>query len=266
MTGGPDEKTDSEAVCKEIWDYITEKGRFGYCSDYWGFDTQPDFVYNTTQYYSDNYDDAWVFYKGHSIPTNCPYGWCGFPVHRAIYDNEGKFPASPDECIQDYRIFESQYIASGFRHRFVFLWTCGYGRANETGAFYSYWPIEHSWGMMASWLGTTSLLPNAWNNADNSGLCFISFEPYSAWFVMGTDYPGKNFGDFAANFYEEIANGFSVSESLNRAAEFAFGAGKTFATCKLNEGYPMPNPDDLGATNVTSYMRVWGDGDIVMPS
>jgi hypothetical protein len=270
LTGGPDEKNDSAVVCEEIWNYIASNGRFGYCSNYWGANTQPSFVYDTTHYYSDYFNDAWVFYKGHSIPTDCPLGWCDFSVHRGIYESEGRFssfPAPADECIQDFRIFEDQRSAGGFRHRFVFLWTCGYGAASELGEIDwgnpPYYP-PHSWGMMASWMGTTSLLPNAWNNNDNSSLCFISFEPYSAWFVMSTEHYAYNYGDFAAKFFENLSNDRTVTQALNAASQYAFGE-EAFAECLLNQGYDMPNPDDMGQTNVTSYMRIWGDGDIKLP-
>jgi hypothetical protein len=266
--GGDSEQNSSEAVSGDIYNSMTSSGRFGSCSDYWGFDTQPDFVYGTTCHSSLYYDDAWVFYKGHSSEKNatftCPDWLCDFPIHRGLYDCEGF-----DDSVLDFEIFNSQYYGGGFPYRFVFLWTCGYGRANETGEidwhYVSGVPVPHSWGMMTSWLGTNSLLQNGYtNNGDNSGLCFISFEPYSAWFKAETDIH-RTYGDFASKFYYYLSCNETVRQALYDAALFAFGT--SYSSCPLNQGYSMPDPrPEHYGDFVTCYMQVWGDGGITLPS
>ncbi|MBT0159231.1 DUF2341 domain-containing protein [Candidatus Bathyarchaeota archaeon A05DMB-2] len=257
--GGNNELTLSSDVSSYIYGLFVNTGRYDKCDNYWGSQTQPENVYNTVYDTERNYDYTTVFYKGHIYPDcgcevpNCPF------THYGIYDNE-------TDAIKDWSIYENlNRINTGF----LFLWACGHGAASLEGGYSG----GHSWGMIASWMGTLDLVFDGYANSDASNRCFISFENVSINFIEPTEYDSWNYGHFAFLFYYYALSGgvFSIKNALDLAAEDTHG-GNSFGNCQLYTGYERDNPvydpehPEWGPPTLWCYMRVWGDTDHVIPS
>ena len=268
LMGGYTEKVLSQSVCSDVQGLFSNNGRYGYCANYWGLDTQPNNVYDAvahcrTSYYSNSV----FFYKGHSYSwtanANNPHcGVSGCPFnHFAVYDSEGlSVTQSRVQFIEDYRVHD-QVSPSTFK--FVCLWTCGSAWENATGDFNG----GHSYGYMASWMGTTNLNANAYiETSDNSGRCYIGFANFSIWFTMSTTHDNYDYGDFVNRFfYYALQPGYTVKNALDQASYDTHG-GNYFYNCPLyqNIGYDLWDPRPP-AHNVRCWMVVRGDGDCTLP-
>jgi hypothetical protein len=268
VMGGPNELSLSKSVSDYVQQLFAATGRYGYCSDYWGADTQPDFLYGTVRYSEANYNYSAVFYKGHSYPVdciyypNCPfYSQPGFR-HFGIYDNEGlSVDTAYQQFIQDYKVHDQ--LSSG-THNFVCLWTCGSAWENATGGFSG----AHSYGWEASWMNTTSLSTDAYHvgTSDSSGRCFIGFANFSICFTNTTGYDSFNYGHFVYYFFNYALQGNTIRDSLNLAVRATHNPSiQYFDQCQLYTGYSMWDPRQTPWTDVTCYMRIWGDGGSILP-
>jgi hypothetical protein len=251
--GGEPELAASKEVCSYIYNFLADSKQFDYCENYWGSGTQPNQVYSNVSYCEEYYDFTAVFYKGHSIDAYCDCENCSLGKHWTIYADKGY----DEEYIMDYKIHEM--LSSG-THDFVFLWTCGYGTASRIGEIDE---NGHSVGMLASWMNTTHLEPDGYMTPDSTKECLIGFDNYSIWFTNTTGYGNFNYGDFASLFFEyTMIDGWTINDALDAATEETHTQA-SFGDCQLYTGYLMPDVENNGQP-VTSYMRVWGDGNLTL--
>jgi len=268
--GDTDEYDRSEELAEIIYDLFDMTGRYDNCSNFWGSDTQPDSLYEAVENTEDNYDYTTVFYKGHILPLgadctnqNCPFNPPpSSDIHQGIYDYEGLLSLPNGDPICDWAIHER---LNGNNTGFLFIWTCDHGSENKKGDYFN----SHSRGLIASWLNATDLVFDGYSNSDESDRCFISFSNLSLNFIELTEYDSWDYGDFLELFYYYALSGgvFSIKNALDLAAADTHG-GNSFGNCQLYLGYERDNPKwpDWGEEKITSYMRVWGDVDHVIPS
>ncbi len=261
--GGEDEYNISRDFCAYIYALFGQTGRYDNCSNFWGSQTQPANVYNTVYDTEHNYDYTTVFYKGHIYPNcgcdlgqNCPF--YGQHYHNGIYDYEGSGAnAIP---IKDWGIYLN---LSSHNTGLLFLWACGHADPAFEGGYSG----SHSWGMIASWMGTTDLVYDGYTyTTDTSNRCFISFVNVSINFIESTGYADWQYAHFAYLFYYYALSGgvFTIKNALDLAASDTHGSA-SYGTCQLHTGYWGWDGVE-GHDYIWSYMRVWGDTDHVIPS
>jgi nucleoside-specific outer membrane channel protein Tsx len=116
----------------------------------------------------------------------------------------------------------------------------------------------------------TTLNEDGYANPDNSGRCFISFANVSINFKNVTGYSSYNYGDFAEKFYYYALNGYSIKDALDSATRLTHGEDTYYySQCQLyypTRGYWMDDPRPGETGQFKCYMRVWGDGNHVIPS
>lgn len=258
--GFPDgELEESQAACASIYNYFYNTNRYNKLNNYCGVATQPYCFYNNISYCEVNKEFATLFYKGHVISgIDCGVPGCQFD-HYGVYDWEGTGWPDPGNYIMDYEIY-SATGGSTEKFDFVFLWACAHGGNNFIGGHSG----SHSWGMCHSLMGETSasMSDDGYADPDGSGRCFISFDGISINFKNVTRYSSYNYGDFAEKFYYYALQGYSINDALDRATLDTHNL-YYYSQCQLyypTQGYWMDYP-----TSIYSYMRVWGDGDLVIP-
>ncbi|MFZ2097979.1 MAG: DUF2341 domain-containing protein, partial [Anaerolineales bacterium] len=253
------ELQESQAVCASIYSYFYNTKRYNKLNNYFGVATQPYCFYNNISYCEVNKEFATLFYKGHVISgIDCGVPGCQFD-HYGVYDWEGTGWPDPGNYIMDYEIY-SATGGSTEKFDFVFLWACAHGGNNFIGGHSG----SHSWGMCHSLMGETSasMSDDGYADPDGSGRCFISFDGISINFKNVTRYSSYNYGDFAEKFYYYALQGYSINDALDRATLDTHNL-YYYSQCQLyypTQGYWMDYP-----TSIYSYMRVWGDGDLVIP-
>ena len=252
--GGTTEKVLSQQVSSDVCNLFEDRG-YG-VEDNWGGDTQPDAVYSRVNF-TERINVFTVFlYKGHSYDTSdCDGpGGCTFH-HYAVYDNEGYVDA-----IWDFEV--NAEMSNSYFHRLVVLWSCGTAWSNATpGGFNG----DHSWGWEASFMGTTGMSVNAYTETSDYSLrCFIGFDNFSRWYRTSTGYQSYNYGDFIKQFFNYTLQGYSIRVALDEASRKTHGTYVYFGQCPLYTGYTMVDPREPWP-NVTCWMRIHGDGDLVIP-
>jgi hypothetical protein len=252
LMGGTPERILSSQVSSDII------GQFSYAEEYtwlvngWGDATTSNNVYGCVETCEDSFAFATFFYKGHSYDGVCDDPECTFH-HYAIYDSDGYADA-----IWDYRVHDQM---NSNIHRLVFLWTCGSAWSNATGGFNG----GHSWGWQASFMGTTDLDTDAYTETtDNSNRCFIGFDNFSMWYRTSTQYQNYNYGDFVRQFFNYMLQGNTIRDALDLASSATHGSSVPYELCPLYTGYVMVDPREPWP-EVTCYMRVHGDGDLIIP-
>jgi hypothetical protein len=256
---------------RDVWEYVhdlaSDTQRYANCSNFWGEATQPTNVYNAVNACETTYNYTAIFYKGHIYPNytacECPYNWCDYD-HFAIYDWEGN---ETGDWIIDYLIHDEVSSAS---HDFVFLWACAFGGEDFIGEINQTGGYSHSFGMMASWMNLTAedLSSDGYANPDGTDHVFISFDGLSINFKNSTEYDTFEYQHFAYLFFDYALNGpFTVRDALDLAADDTHSES-SYGACQLNTGYSMN-----WWYNATHYevwennkMRVWGDGDHILPN
>jgi hypothetical protein len=211
------------------------------------------------------YDYTAVFYKGHFLTfemanITCPWS-CG-NTHYFMYDNQ---TAGQYGGIKDYEIHSRM---NSTKHDFVFLWMCEVGALSEIGGI----DDDHAWGMLAAWMNTTDLSEDGYDSPDGTNRCFISFEKTSVDFCIPTKSAGNwNFGHFAYLFYGYVTDGYLTINDALDAAAFDTCDGEAFGATELYNGYNFTWYEEVSQDNWiehedTCYMRVYGDGDHIMPT
>jgi len=283
LTGGTPERLISYQFSNwTIMDLFRSDGRYGYCADYWGSCTQPDFVYETAKYCEANYDSTVVFYKGHSW-EDMHQGI----LHYGVYDGEGfgiqGFNIAKHDYIKDYNLYGNVSVgmaASGKgegSHDLVFLWTCGQGSDIHVGTNNTGDP----WGMLSCWMhtdanSTMSRDGYALNETNTSGRCFIGFDYLSIWFHAGTGHSNATYGQLADLFFKYLLDGYTVRDALDTATSITRGVDYLrdweMADHPGTYFYKPPGYEiwDQHANNGTgawamSRIRIWGDGDTIIP-
>jgi hypothetical protein len=281
LTGGYPEKLISYQLSEDAIKQLFEPdGRYGYCANYWGSSTQPDFVDYTARYCEEKYASTVIFYKGHSWEDN----YNGIK-HYGVYDSEGNgisgYNVSKHDYIKDYNLYGNVTLGmaaagkSEGTHDLVFLWTCGQGSDNHTGTINTGDP----WGMLSCWMhvdanSTMGRDGYALNETNTSGRCFIGFDYLSKWFTDGTGFNQASYGQFSYLFFQYALQGYSVRDSLNRATHDVRNVDHLYDWAMpapdLGYFYKPPgyqimdyhaNPPQLA----WSRIRIWGDGDTVIP-
>jgi hypothetical protein len=257
------ERDLSGNVSEYIHDLFSGTGKYSYCEDYWGSDTQPTNVYDSAYYSERYYDYSLVFYKGHvwGPSNNCNDPNCQL-LHYGEHDNEGI-----DDPIKDYYVSYNTYHGkdagnkfSG-THDFVFIWNCGLGADGTVGVYNQ----DHSSGLLAGYmnLDPDTLSDDAYGSPDNSDHVFIGFEWLSKWYEDPTLNPTYNYGHFAYQFYNYLLQGYTVNDALDMAAFFVSYGITPYLHCELKIGYDAWNPNNEAFE--PSAMRVWGDGNHIIP-
>jgi hypothetical protein len=239
--GGQDEEDASVSVCQEIYGLFDAKDRYGYPRNFQGINTQPNGVYENVSYCEGNFAYTAIFYKGHICPDtwSCGVQNCPGSPHSSVYDVNGAITESNQ--IIDYLIHQDEYGAprlSSRTHDFVFIWACDWGNPDRIGGFSG----SHSWGMMASWMNTNSLLFDGYGNIgdDESDRCYISFINSSIMFKAQTGYASKNYGNWTERFfYWALQDGYSIKDALDQATRDTHGIYTPFSQCQLYTGYKM---------------------------
>ncbi len=148
-----------------------------------------------------------------------------------------------------------------YTHKLVILWSCGTAWANATGNFSG----THSWGWDASFMGTVDTTDAYTENSDTSGRCFIGFDNFSILYTNATGYESHTMGDFVRQFFNFTLQGYTITQALDLASLRTYGPTKPFGDCSLRQGYWMWDPRQNPWVDVKCWMKVWGDGDLIIP-
>jgi len=241
------EQDASYGACVAIRAYFYGTGQYNYLENYYGSETQQATVLGNVSECEDNYDYATVFYKGHC----CYSSTCH--KHYYLYDNDG---GGATDRIWDFGV---GYRTSNGEHDFVFIWACG--PANEIGGISGSPP--HTWGFPASWMGTTSLNGNGYEEEypyDYGPNCYIGFKNYSKPFTESTGYGGWSYRYWCTYFYLYcLRDGYSIKEALDAASQTTIN--DEFSDTDLYQGYEIYQ---FGIW-WDSKMWVYGNGDIELP-
>jgi hypothetical protein len=159
-------------------------------------------------------------------------------------------------------------------HDLVFLWTCGAGGDNRTGTNCT----DDPWGMASCWmhLDANSTLGRdgyAANETNNCGRCFIGFDYLSKWFTDGTGHNNASYAQFAnLFFYYLMRDNNTVRDALDRATHDVRGVDHlyewTMPKPEVGHFYNLPGYDIWDPhlqTWMQNRIRIWGDGDMVIP-
>jgi hypothetical protein len=267
-SGGDDEKNLSGDVSSYVYDLFYGTGKYLYCEDYWGANTQPSYVYTSAEYSETYYDYSVIIYKGH-------YWWaqdendCGTGCsdhHWGIADNEG-YPGG--DFIKDYYIHrniddgkDTSHKTRG-THDLVFLWSCVEGDSSRVG----YITSTDALGMLASWMDIddpcNQLEEYGYASPDNSDHVFIGFTWISPCYLYTGQAPNRYLSQFVYQFFYYALQGYSVKDSLDQASYFVNGGSISFGQSNLYNNQMVWNSlyDQWDYTQ----MRVWGDGNHKLP-
>jgi hypothetical protein len=150
------------------------------------------------------------------------------------------------------------------KNKFTFIWTCVNGglNINPSGGYYTYDNQNKVVGMAFAWTQKGNMATNGYLSPDNSGVAYIGFENTSKYLTDNSDFKTYNYGDFCKEFYNKLyVNHYSVKEALNAAtAKVTGGSSYYFSNTVVYNGYTDP-----AGTGNTCRMRVFGDGNMVLP-
>ncbi len=201
-----------------------------------------------------------VSYNFTKAVGNTVYGGCVW----VDYDNEFISSAnktsitdfSDQTAFSEWVTVLTQHFDVGYLDAKMFFWS-----TEET----SYWRniLPKSVFEEEAFMGTTDLNTDAYTETtDNSNRCFIGFDNFSIWYRNSTEYQGNIYGDFVQQFFYHLLQGSTIKEALNYASYDTHG--EYYNQCPLYYGYDMVDPRWPYPT-VRCYMRVHGDGDLVIP-
>jgi hypothetical protein len=111
-----------------------------------------------------------------------------------------------------------------------------------------------------------TLEEDGYNSADTSNRTFISFENTSVDFCIPTTTPNYYHSHFAYLFFDYALNSFmTINEALDAASEDVFNE-VDFGSCPLNMGYQYSYWFNGTLHEEDCYLRIYGDGDEIIPS
>ncbi|MCW4006861.1 MAG: hypothetical protein NWF04_09785 [Candidatus Bathyarchaeota archaeon] len=269
-SGGADELNLSGNVSEYVCGLFDSTGVYD-VEDNWGASTQPGTVYSSIEDSEADYDYSVILYKGHfwqaSSPGDCGTYGCDI-YHWGVADNEG-YTGGTWEFIKDYNVYSS--VVDGKddadktrgTHDFIFLWSCLEGDSSRAGEISG----SHSWGMLASWMDiddpNSQLEDYGYADPDDRDHVFMSFSWISPCYLYYGQAPDRYLSQFLYQFFNYALQGITVNDALDDASEFINGFGVSFGSSDLYNNQLVWNPQ----TDEWDYtqMRVWGDGDHVMP-
>ncbi|MCL1969850.1 MAG: hypothetical protein FWF66_00005, partial [Candidatus Bathyarchaeota archaeon] len=157
---------------------------------------------------------------------------------------------------------------TGAKHKFTFVWTCVNGGTTVNGVSnYGYTDANgRVVGMPLAWTQKTNLSKTGYANPDGSGYAYIGFENTSKYLSDNSEFgPTYNYGDFCREYYNNLlVKKFSVKDSLDAAAKATGGPSYKFSNTALYNGYWFT--DTVHGITSRCYMRVIGDGNLVLPT
>ena len=233
---------ESNAAQSVISTMITYFGNRGYtCYDYFGEDTQREYVLANASYMESNFDYVAMFHYGHGGLD------MDYPEHRDYFDEYWDFEEEdpqPDKEIWDYDVY--QYTSSS-KHFFVMLWVCRQGdHVGGSGGHYG------AYGMPYAWHHTnpTSYGPD----------CFIGFKDASMPLTQFSSHNPSIDYEFFIRFFYILAlhNGYSVYNALNIVSWYWFGC--SFSNSELNTGFNAT----WGEDSAPGWMKIYGNKNIYL--
>lgn len=175
--------------------------------------------------------------------------------HYAYYGNGGTSTGIIDRDLATY---------TGAKHKFTFMWTCVHGglNINPSGGYYYLDSNGEVVGIAYAWTQKSNMATNGYTSPDNSGVAYIGFENTSKYLTDNSEFITYNYGDFCKEFYNNILfQHRTINKSLDAAsAKVMGGSSYTFASTVVYQGYADP-----AGTGNTCRMRVFGDGNMVLP-
>jgi len=256
----------SEDTSDYIRDLFYDTGIYGYLADSWGENTEPSSVYSTTDSTERYYDYSTVFYKGHIWQfegNNCDDETCDLD-HFGIFNSDGT------EGIADYYIDDEvvEVIEDNDKfagtHDFIFIWACGHGDESRVGVF----DEDHSSGLLTSWMHLDSdyLSSDGYDSPDDSDHAFISFEWLSIWYKTPCEGdPTFNYAHWVYYFYKyALEDGYSIKEAIDIATYITHDES-SYPNSPLDDGFWLMNYAENPPVSQWSKMRVWGDGNHILP-
>ena len=186
---------------------------------------------------------------------------------------------------------------------FVFIWTCAnggpywydssgnwyniagitypasspfYPPPTNTNTKYGFFDNPYSYppsavGMPLAWTGTAGMSINGYNSPDYGSYCYIGWEAVSPYMVNPTGYDSLQYKWFPYYFYRYalgLDNGpthHTMKQSLDYVTSKILGPGYTFGNSKLYNGYWVQVTGDGMTGWWYCRMRVFGNGNIVLP-
>jgi hypothetical protein len=274
-SGDDAERDLSESVSYYVQGLFSATNAYYSCEDNWGDYTEPSNVY------WDAYDDerdcdySLVLYKGH-FWQSAVYGddECGICelYHWGVVDDAGYNQSYPYDPIKDYTLhdyIDYGKIDGGYKtrgtHDFVFIWSCVAGAQANAG----FCSNGHGYGTLASWMDidnpSTELEDYGYaGGADNSDHVFISFSHVSPCYLYRGDISDRYYSQFVYTFFDTALQHNTVTDSLDAASRFINGNNVPFGSSRLYNNQQVW--DTYNHCWTTTQMRVWGDGNHIIPS
>ncbi len=181
-------------------------------------------------------------------------------------DQIWNFDLQNPNSTQDSQIYD-QTCSSGSNEHFVFLWVCN--NANIEGSAPGY-------GMAYAW-SNGAIQNDGYNDGyqypDGTGYAFISFDGPSPWLYQGMEGTGMGYNtykDFLVFFYYFALNSYAtINEALDMASyQTGFYDFSAASFAYQNAGCWAYNPWNTSMAPAGFYqgfMRVYGDGNVILP-
>ena len=280
-------------IMEDTCDYISywfDYGTFDWAGqNFFGPMTNGSMLYQTIDAVNDeeDYDILATFHVGHfyKYPS---YSWIiigydpwGLPIFQQVgptYHNcylgngDGETYQSgintriQDNVLNDY---------TGPKEKFTMIWTCTNGDKlwgpdyGLSGWIYGYEDSQNYTGLVGmpyAWTDHLDLSLDGYASPDqNHDFCYIGFENNSQWLGYTTDFYPYSYSIWVEWFYYYAIYGHnSIRASLDLASE-GLPPYEDFSQTDLYNGYwgtDMQNPPQW---TMKCYMRIYGDGDMVLP-
>lgn len=251
--------------------YNTGKYPSGYHNNAFGSLTTNDYVHSYTVYTEQVADYSSVFYKGHIAFLGYEpfYYYCNCPdctlTHYGIWARNRNYEPIEDFSIDD-AVNYGRDAAGRFygNHDFVFNWACDLGSEGRIGVYNR----AHSSGILPSWMDISPSVLNVGTNPAHDGYLnpdqndhvYISFDGVSMWYDYEAELYNYDYAQFVAYFYDRLMNGYTVRQALDEASYLVNGVSYQSSDIGY-DGYQIP----VFGVWQDGRMRVWGDGDHIMP-
>ncbi len=244
-----DEYQAEAAACSIITSFMSNKAGWSSSNYYNTYSTSGN-LYSQIWYRQQN--DVWAhdFWVGDFYPTS-EYG----AIHYNFYGENGY-------DVHDKNVYT--WTASPYsKQRFTFIWTCACGNViiNPSTQNYCYGYFDNSnnaVGMALAWTHRTDLNLDGYGSPDSSNYCYLGWNSTSLGISVYTGNPlYHDYEHFIYYFYQHLANGYSINDSLDYAANVIWSCGWHGANCRLGYGTFFQNE--------WHWINVFGKGSMSIP-
>jgi len=230
-----DEESAAMEVIEHMEDYFEDYAGYT-CFDYYGSNTQKEYVLGNASVMEQSYDHVAMFHHGHGGM---------YSIRRDYFDDDWDYynPSEDDE-IWDYQVYPQTWRS---KHFFVFIWTCRQG--DTIGGYYG--PV----GVFG--------MPYCWHHAVTSGDCFIGFTGASMPLIQeSVHYSYDEYTDWVISFiYHGTYNHYTIAQALNQASIDHYGV--YYYETELYQGYDNAWHEfdgwPINGTYGSGAMRIYGN-------